>query len=177
VIRTMWDPSKQNYDGRYYKISAAHASPLPLQKPHPRIWVGGTEELACDRSAARRRWNAIFASLEEYKDISIAFEQPVRTPDAIPRRSPFRLGNASRSTATQEGRGPRAHAIRAPRRSVRRRRSVTLHLRHAMQVAEQVPRLRDLGVGQFVLWHEPPFDSDAEDQIREFAETVMPLLR
>ena len=47
----------------------------------------------------------------------------------------------------------------------------------AIQVAEQVRALKDLGVGQFVLWHEPPFDAEAEDQIREFAETVVPLLR
>ena len=46
----------------------------------------------------------------------------------------------------------------------------------AIQVAEQVRAFRDLGVGQFVLWHEPPFDAEAEDQIREFAETVIPLL-
>ena len=42
----------------------------------------------------------------------------------------------------------------------------------AIEVAEQVRAFRDLGVGQFVLWHEPPFDSDAEDQIRGEAATL-----
>jgi hypothetical protein len=37
--------------------------------------------------------------------------------------------------------------------------------------------LKDIGVQQFILWHELPFDAEAEDQIRQFSESVMPLVR
>jgi len=46
-----------------------------------------------------------------------------------------------------------------------------------LQVAEKISAFKELGVDQFILWHEPPFDAEADDQIRQFSESVMPLLR
>jgi len=178
VIRTMWDPSKENFEGRFYKVSAAHASPLPVQKPHPRIWVGGTGR-SLPKVAAEHAdgWNAIFASLDEYRGVL----DRVRAECEARGRDPGTLALSF---------GQRVSVDRDEKRAEERARmqyerhgvpfDETLASRFifgsAMQVAEQVRAFRDLGVGQFVLWHEPPFDADAEDQIREFAETVIPLL-
>jgi alkanesulfonate monooxygenase SsuD/methylene tetrahydromethanopterin reductase-like flavin-dependent oxidoreductase (luciferase family) len=179
VIRTMWDPSKQNYDGRYYKVSAAHASPLPVQQPHPPIWVGGTgKSLPAIAAKHADGWNAIFTSLEEYKGhlarVRAACEEAGRDPATLALSFGQRVSVDSDSKRAEERARLQYERHGVPFDEVMRSRFI---FGSAMQVAEQVRALRDLGVGQFVLWHEPPFDSDAEDQIREFAETVVPLLR
>jgi alkanesulfonate monooxygenase SsuD/methylene tetrahydromethanopterin reductase-like flavin-dependent oxidoreductase (luciferase family) len=179
VIRTMWDPTKQNYDGRYYKVSAAHASPLPVQKPHPPIWVGGTgKSLPAIAAKHADGWNAIFTSLEEYKGhldrVRAACEDAGRDPATLALSFGQRVSVDSDSKRAEERARMQYERHGVPFDEVMRSRFI---FGSAMQVAEQVRALRDLGVGQFVLWHEPPFDSDAEDQIREFSETVIPLLR
>jgi F420-dependent oxidoreductase-like protein len=179
VIRTMWDPTKQNYDGRYYKVSAAHASPLPVQRPHPPIWVGGTgKSLPAIAAKHADGWNAIFTSLEEYKGhlgrVRAACEEAGRDPATLALSFGQRVSVDSDSKRAEERARMQYERHGVPFDEVMRSRFI---FGSAMQVAEQVRALRDLGVGQFVLWHEPPFDSDAEDQIREFAETVVPLLR
>lgn len=178
VIRSMWDPSKERFEGAHYKVSAAHASPLPVQRPHPRIWVGGTGKRLPEIAARHADgWNAIFVSLSEYEAhlarVRGACEDIGRDPATL------RLSFGQRVSVDRDEKRAEERA-----RAQYERNGVpfdeTLRSRFIfgspLQVAEQVRALADLGVDQFVLWHEPPFDADAEDQIREFAETVMPLL-
>ncbi|MGZ4121135.1 MAG: LLM class flavin-dependent oxidoreductase [Actinomycetota bacterium] len=178
VIRAMWDPSNDSFDGAHYKVSAAHASPLPVQQPHPRIWVGGTgkrlPQIAAEHADG---WNAIFLSLDEYKThlerVRSACERIGRDPATL-RLSFGQRVSVDRDAKRAEDRA-RAQYERhgVPFDDVLRSRFI---FGTPLQVAEQVGALREVGIDQFVLWHEPPFDADAEDQIREFAETVVPLL-
>ena len=41
VIKLMWTEHKTNFKGKYYSFEDAINYPKPLQKPYPRIWVGG----------------------------------------------------------------------------------------------------------------------------------------
>src|SRR3970282_2071142 len=41
IIREMWTKDKASFKGRYYSIDGAVCNPKPIQKPHPRIWIGG----------------------------------------------------------------------------------------------------------------------------------------
>ncbi len=41
IIKLMWTEHKTNFNGKYYNLEGALNYPKPLQKPHPRIWVGG----------------------------------------------------------------------------------------------------------------------------------------
>jgi len=178
VIRTMWDPSKQNYDGKYYKVSAAHASPLPLQKPHPRIWVGGMGKSLPKVAAAHADgWNAIFTSFDEYRVVLDRVRAECEARGRDPRTLALSFGQRV-SVDRDEKRAEERARMQYERHGVPFDETLASRFifGSAIQVAEQVRAFRDLGVGQFVLWHEPPFDADAEDQIREFAETVIPLL-
>ena len=178
VIRAMWDPSKPNFEGTHYKISAAHASPLPLQKPHPRIWVGGTgKSLPAVAAGHADGWNAIFVSFQEYEGhlerVRAACEAIGRDPASLALSFGQRVSVDRDSKRAEERARLQYERHGVPFDEAIRSRFI---FGSAIQVAEQVRALRDLGVGQFVLWHEPPFDAEAEDQIREFAETVVPLL-
>lgn len=179
VVRTMWDPLKKNFEGQHYKVSSAHVAPLPLQKPHPPIWVGGTgTRLPAIAAAKADGWNAIFTTLEEYRGhlerVNRACEEIGRDPVTLKKsfgqrvvvdRDAKRAEARARATYEQHGIPFDQHV---------RERFI---FGSPLQVAEQIAAFRDLGVSQFIQWHEAPFDADGEEQIREFSETVMPLLR
>jgi probable F420-dependent oxidoreductase len=40
VIRSLWTQDRTTFDGRYYQLRDAIASPKPIQRPHPPIWIG-----------------------------------------------------------------------------------------------------------------------------------------
>ena len=179
VIRTMWDPSAGNVEGTHYRVSGAHAAPRPVQQPGPPIWIGGTGKRMPEIVAAKADgWNAIFTTLDEYREhlerVRAACEAIGRDPSTV------RLSFGQRVSVDHDERRAEERA-----RAQYERNGVPFddHIRERfifgspLQVAETIRAFRDAGVEQFVLWHEPPFDIEAEDQIRAFAETVMPLLR
>jgi len=45
IIKKMWTEEKTSFKGRYFSVKNAICKPKPVQKPHPPIWVGGTEKL------------------------------------------------------------------------------------------------------------------------------------
>jgi alkanesulfonate monooxygenase SsuD/methylene tetrahydromethanopterin reductase-like flavin-dependent oxidoreductase (luciferase family) len=42
IIRKMWTEKKSTFQGKYYSIKDATCNPKPIQKPYPKIMVGGT---------------------------------------------------------------------------------------------------------------------------------------
>ena len=38
----IWTLKKIDHDGKYFKVHDAYLEPKPIQKPHPPIWIGGT---------------------------------------------------------------------------------------------------------------------------------------
>ena len=40
IIKSLWTEERTTFEGKYYKIKNAVASPKPFQKPHPTIWIG-----------------------------------------------------------------------------------------------------------------------------------------
>jgi F420-dependent oxidoreductase-like protein len=53
IIRKMWIENEANFDGRYYKLQNAICNPKPIQKPHPKILIGGTGEKMLLRTVAK----------------------------------------------------------------------------------------------------------------------------
>jgi F420-dependent oxidoreductase-like protein len=180
VVRTMWDPTKENFEGHYYNVSSAHVQPLPAQRPHPPIWVGGWGKTRMPELIARQAdgWNAIFLSYHEYRErleaMRRACEEIGRDPSSLT------LSFGQRVSVDADAKRAEARAIEQYERNGipfdEQLRSRFI-FGTPMQVAEQILALRDLGVSQFILWHELPFDAEAEDQIRQFSESVMPLVR
>src|SRR5207249_5083252 len=42
VIKSLWTVDKTEFTGRYYRLTGAVASPKPVQKPYPPIWIGAS---------------------------------------------------------------------------------------------------------------------------------------
>ncbi len=44
IIRMMWTEDEVNFSGKYYNLKGGYSYPKPIQKPYPRIWVGGVDK-------------------------------------------------------------------------------------------------------------------------------------
>ena len=65
VIRTLWTQEKPAFDGRFTSFSGIQSRPLPVQKPHPPIHVGGMSPPALRRAVAQGDgWYGFFQNLE-----------------------------------------------------------------------------------------------------------------
>jgi probable F420-dependent oxidoreductase len=51
AIRQAWSTGRFNHQGRHFQIPDLPAVPMPVQKPHPPIWVGGLSDAALRRAA------------------------------------------------------------------------------------------------------------------------------
>lgn len=51
LIKALWTQAPVSFDGKYFGFRDMQASPLPVQQPHPPIWVGGNSARARRRVA------------------------------------------------------------------------------------------------------------------------------
>jgi probable F420-dependent oxidoreductase len=51
IFKKLWSPGPVEHQGRHYSFAPLRAEPLPVQKPHPPIWVGGHSKAALRRTA------------------------------------------------------------------------------------------------------------------------------
>ncbi|MGE4043523.1 MAG: LLM class F420-dependent oxidoreductase [Acetobacteraceae bacterium] len=51
IFKKLWSPGPVQHHGRHYSFGPLHAEPLPVQQPHPPIWVGGHSRAAIRRTA------------------------------------------------------------------------------------------------------------------------------
>ena len=51
IFKELWVSNNPSYEGKYARFSDLHFKPLPVQKPHPPIWVGGESKPALRRAA------------------------------------------------------------------------------------------------------------------------------
>lgn len=84
VMKALWTQENPRFDGRFIKLDRdVNMQPLPLQKPHPPIWVGG------ETMAALRRvvefgdgWHIALLTLEQisslYERLRVAMDQAGR---------------------------------------------------------------------------------------------------
>jgi probable F420-dependent oxidoreductase len=51
IFKALWASSPTSFKGKFYSFSDIRCEPLPLQRPHPPIWVGGHSPAALRRTA------------------------------------------------------------------------------------------------------------------------------
>ncbi|HTR86390.1 MAG TPA: LLM class F420-dependent oxidoreductase [Reyranella sp.] len=51
IFKQLWTRSPASFEGKFYGFADIRCEPLPLQKPHPPIWVGGHSPAALRRTA------------------------------------------------------------------------------------------------------------------------------
>jgi F420-dependent oxidoreductase-like protein len=66
VVTALMAPEPATFEGRYYRLQGATYRPLPVQRPHPPIWIGGGGERKLLPLVARRAdvWHG-FGSVSE----------------------------------------------------------------------------------------------------------------
>ena len=51
IFKLLWTTPEASYSGEFYRFDTLRCLPLPVQKPHPPIWVGGNSKAALRRTA------------------------------------------------------------------------------------------------------------------------------
>ncbi|MDG2335182.1 MAG: TIGR03619 family F420-dependent LLM class oxidoreductase [Myxococcota bacterium] len=65
VLRTLWSEEKPEFNGRFTRFSGIQSRPLPVQRPHPPIHVGGMSTAAHGRAVAQGNgWYGFFQDLD-----------------------------------------------------------------------------------------------------------------
>jgi len=72
VIRTLWTQDRPAFSGRFTQISGIQQKPMPVQKPHPPIIVGGMSAVAYRRAVRQGNGWYGFAQTPEATAASVA---------------------------------------------------------------------------------------------------------
>ena len=51
IFKKLWSPGPVEHHGTYYSFGPLRCEPLPVQRPHPPIWIGGHSKPALRRTA------------------------------------------------------------------------------------------------------------------------------
>jgi len=51
IFKKLWSPGPVEHRGEFYSFAPLRCEPLPVQRPHPPIWVGGHSKAALRRTA------------------------------------------------------------------------------------------------------------------------------
>ena len=51
ILQNLWSEDPASYEGEFYRYTALHCDPKPIQRPHPPIWIGGHSGSALRRVA------------------------------------------------------------------------------------------------------------------------------
>ena len=65
ILINAWTKEKFSYDGKYYKVKDLSLVPKPVQKPHPRLFTGGTSDITY-QMAGERGWGIFVPPLLPY---------------------------------------------------------------------------------------------------------------
>lgn len=88
VLRTLWTQEKPAFDGQFTKFSGIQSRPMPVQKPHPPIIVGGDSTAALRRAVAQGDgwygWYDLEGTAQMLKALEEAAKQTER-PDSLGR--------------------------------------------------------------------------------------------
>jgi probable F420-dependent oxidoreductase len=84
AIRTLWTQDQPEFDGRFTRIAGIQQKPMPVQKPHPPIVIGGMSQLAYRRAVRQGNGWYGFAQSVEATAASVAGLKAAASVEARP---------------------------------------------------------------------------------------------
>jgi probable F420-dependent oxidoreductase len=76
VLRSLWTQDQPSFRGKYWSFSGIQAKPMPVQKPHPPIVVGGHSPGAFRRAVAHGNgWYGFALDLERTRECIAGLEK------------------------------------------------------------------------------------------------------
>lgn len=170
IFKELWTSDNPKYEGEYARFSELHFKPLPVQKPHPPIWVGGESKPALRRTA--RLGDGWYPASNNPK-----FR--VATPEQLSGRL-----DVLRQICDEEGRDFASldvgyfytggvHA--SERRDGDGKRMILTGA--PADIASDVDAFGKAGVGTMIFIFQRPEVAATLEQMQWFGEEVMPLLR
>ncbi len=163
IFKKLWSPGPVEHQGEHYSFAPLRCEPLPVQRPHPPIWVGGHSIPALRRTA-------------KYAD----GWHPLGTVDTAPLRpAEFRglLDRLKRMTDA-EGRDFNDITIAYAARLRETARPIDSNDRmpfsgSAEQIVEDVETYRALGVSHLSFDFRKPSLAETTDRMAWFAATIL----
>ena len=95
IVHRSWTEGPFDFQGRFYRLEHADPQPKPLQRPHPRLIVGGSAKPRGAALAARwaDEYNTVFATPDECRErkerVTAACEEIGRDPIAFSLMTPL----------------------------------------------------------------------------------------
>jgi probable F420-dependent oxidoreductase len=167
IFKKLWTESPVSHEGEFYNFGPVRCEPLPLQKPHPPIWIGGHSKPALRRVARLGDgWHPVGAvaasplppeemreKLDELKrltdeagrdfsEITISFKAPLYEPDM------------------KEVAGERRRFTGSPE-----------------QVADDIREYGSLGISELIFDFRGDTIDASTEGMEKFAKELMPLTR
>ena len=184
VIKLMWTEHKTNFKGKYYSFEDAINYPKPLQKPYPRIWVGG-EIKSILRAVAEVGEGTNFFGTPEYFDRKLELLRSYCKKIGRDYNTIEKSWTGNMVIGLDEAeidRGMKKLKVRL--RSLGLREDVSLEelsrvparagwalMGNPSQVISQIEKYLNLGVDYFIIW---PTDFEDVSSMKLFAERVIP---
>jgi probable F420-dependent oxidoreductase len=150
ILKKVWTEGVTSYDGEFWSFPSLGVLPMPVQKPHPPIWVGGHSK------AARRR-------IAHFADGWLPLG--ARPPAVLPPEE-IAAGIADiRSEAARAGRDPS---------SIRMCFTTSVSLDDS--TAATLRRYVDVGVERFIVSFGAHPPDELVRRMRRFAEEIRPAI-
>jgi len=176
VCKSLWTKERSDFVGKHYTLTSAVCEPKPVQKPHPRIWVGGMGEKKTLRIVAEHAdgWNAFplpIPQMREKLDVLRDHCAAVgRDFDSISKQLGIR---AIVREDPNEVEAELAHFAEQSQLPLDRARQMAIAGTPA-EVADSLLPYVDVGFDWFVLMERIPLDYDT---LQLFMREVAPRLR
>ena len=107
LLKELWTNPTPTFQGEYFQLSDVTVSPMPIQRPHPPIWIGGRTRRGVRRAVEHGNfWHPFQMRAEELSRLASYMRS---FSDEVGRSAPPQLslrGNLSFSSTSTEGERP-----------------------------------------------------------------------
>ena len=170
IFKELWTSDNPSYEGEYARFSDLHFKPLPVQKPHPPIWVGGESRPALRRTA--RLGDGWYPASNNPKFRVATSEQLAGRLDALRQV----CDEESRDFADLDIGYFYANGVHASeRRGEDGKRQIMTGA--PADIAGDIAAFDKVGVGTMIFIFQRPEVQETLDQMEWFGSEVLPLLK